>query len=49
MKKCKHVWKMKINRKNNYIFPVCIECKEPMRTPVGTIAGRYLCVLLKEE
>jgi len=42
-----HVWKVEVDKKNNYIFFTCVKCKEPMRTPVGTIAGRHLCILLK--
>ena len=47
MKECNHVWETKIDKKNSYIFFVCVKCKEPQRTPVGTIAGRYLCVIVR--
>jgi len=46
MKECTHVWKMKVDRKNNYIFAVCMRCNEPARTLVGTFAGRHLCVII---
>lgn len=45
MKECGHVWRTKVDKKNNYMFSICVKCKEPKRTPVGTIDGRHLCVI----
>ena len=40
---------LSVDKKNNYIFSVCAACGEPRRTPIGTIAGRHLCIIQEEK
>jgi len=39
MKECDHVWKARIDKKNNYIFYFCVKCKESNKPSMG----RHLC------
>ena len=45
MKECDHVWKARIDKKNNYIFYFCVKCKESNKPS----AGRHLCAIQEEK